>query len=83
MQYYTIMQEYQTRAYKKAELVFGAFLVPSVSVFGTWKRVIRFRYFGTFLKQAICYRYFGRHCISVLQKRNLDMLKVSNNFNAF
>ena len=50
---------------KHSELGFGTFLVPAVSVFGTWKQFIRFRYFGTFLKRVIRYRYFGavfRYC---------------------
>ena len=42
-----------------AELIFGTFLVPTVSVFGTRKRAIRFRYFDNFLKPVIRYRYFG------------------------
>ena len=41
------------------ELGFGTVLVPQVSVFGTWKRAIRFRYIGTFLKRVIRYGYFG------------------------
>ena len=42
-----------------AELGFVTCLAPAVSVFGTQKRVIRFRYFVTFLKRVIRYRYFG------------------------
>ena len=45
----------KTRIDLYTELGFGTFLVPAVSVFGTWKRVIRFPYFGTFLKWLIRY----------------------------
>ena len=46
----------------RAELGFGTFLVPAVSVFGTWKRVIRFsvfRYFRYFGHSVSVFRYFG------------------------
>ena len=51
---------------------FGTFLVPAISVFGNWKRVIRFRNFGTFLKRVIRYRYFGT-VFRYLRKKKLYM----------
>ena len=42
-----------------AELGFGTFQVLAVSVLGTWKRDIRFPYFGTSVKRVIRYRYFS------------------------